>query len=313
MRLFLFAIIVVGLRLGAQSVPSTIHLGTIEYVTGRLRDPHILSTEPGAHHDPVWSPDGTLIAYVTQRPDADQPALVIRSALNGRTIRGVNVQLGTFYPLVWSDSYLYGTGWTKASGLGIYRVNAETGVAEAAYQEKGHIRVSKDGKNVYVGRPLQDGKEMVLIERAIASGKEREVMRREWFQGMALSPDNQHLITAGIDRVTNARTTLLVSLTTGDVRELQRVPSELSPSDLTNWTRGAKFWHAEWTPGSQSFLTLKRSVDEAQDDEVWDVPLQGEPRKLAFTLPRTTLTFRLQPGGTKIAWAIRMASTDAKQ
>jgi hypothetical protein len=43
-------------------------------------------------------------------------------------------------------------------------------------------------------------------------------------------------------------------------------------------------------------VLLKRLADEAQDDEAWEVPLAGTSRKLDFRLPRTTLTYRLQPG-----------------
>lgn len=228
-------------------------------------------------------------------------------------MRNLNLQLGSFFPLVWSESFIYGTGWTKQNGAGIYRVSTQTGIGDLHYKGTGHIRVSKDGKKVYFGRSIENGMAMVLIEREIAAGTEREVMRRQWFQGMAIAQDNQHLITAGIDPATNSRITLLVSLTSGRVRELQRTPSDVSPVDLTAWARGTKFWHAEWKSGGQSFLTLKRFHDETQEDEVWEVPIEGPPRMLAFHLPRTTLTYRLQPGGTKIVWATRLISEAGKR
>ena len=78
-------------------------------------------------------------------------------------------------------------------------------------------------------------------------------------------------------------------------------------------TRGTKFWHAEWVPGGRSFLMLKRLADETQDDEVWEVPLERTPRKLDFRLPRTTLTYRLQPGGSKIAWAYETCQIPAER
>jgi hypothetical protein len=135
-------------------------------------------------------------------------------------------------------------------------------------------------------------------------------MRREWFQGIGVSQNGQYIVTAGVDRATNSRTALLISVATGEVREVLRVRSDLMPSDLTAFTRGTRFWHAEWVPGGRSFLMLKRLADETEDDEVWEVPLEGTPRKLDFKLPRTMLTYRLQPGGNKIALACRVAQSN---
>jgi hypothetical protein len=284
--------------------PSTVQVATVDFAAGRLIDkPQLISSESGSNHDPMWSPDGRLLAYMSDM-------LVVRAADSGRTIREVRVSLGNFSPLVWAGESLYGVGENSASGRGIYRVDAHTGAAEPVYIGDGHIRVSRDGKSVFFGRLLPNGNETALIEREIAGGKEREVMRREWFQGIAVSQNGQYIVTAGVDRTTNSRTALLISVATGEVREVLRVRSDLMPSDLTVFTRGTRFWHAEWVPGDRSFLMLKRLANETQDDEVWEVPLEGTLRKLDFKLPRTTLTYRLQPGGNKIALACRVAQSN---
>jgi len=307
MRRLAITILAAAMIAWTQSVPSTVQIATVDFAAGRLIDkPQVVSSELGSNHDPVWSPDGRSLVYVSEEPGGAKRALVVRSADSGRSIRDVKLQLG-FAPLVWSGDSLYGTGWSRPSGGGIYRVDAETGAAGPVYIGDGHIRVSRDGKSVFFGRPLQSGQGLALIEREIAGGKEREIMRREWFQGMAVSQNKQYIVSAGIDRATNSRTALLISVASGEVREVLRVSSDLMPSDLTDWPRGTKFWHAEWVPGGRSFLMLKRQADERQDDEVWEVPLEGKPRKLDFRLPRTTLTYRLQPGGNKIVWACTIA------
>ena len=263
----------------------------------------------------MWSPDGKSLAYMSVEPDAGKSKLVVRSADSGRIIREVRVQVGSFWPLVWSGNSLYGEGWSSLNGSGIYRVDAQTGADEPAYLGPvgpPNVRVSRDGKAVFFGRHLQNG-EMALITRMIDNGKEREIMRRQWFQGIGISQNGQYIVTAGIDRSTNSRTALLISVESGEVREVLRVGSDLMPSDLTVWTRGTKFWHAEWVPGGRSFLILKRFADEAQDDEVWEVPLEGIPRKLDFRLARKSLTFRLQPGGNKIAWAHETIDVSSKK
>lgn len=284
--------------------PSTVHVSRVDFAAGRLIEkPQALSSEVGANHDPMWSPDGNSLAYMCDEPGVAKPKLVVRSADSGRIIREVGVPLGRFAPVVWAGNSLYGVGQNSASGGGIYRVDAETGAAEPVYIGDGHLRVSRDGKSVFFERPLQNGNEMALIEREIAGGKEREIMRRESFQGVGVSQNKQYIVTAGIDRRTNSRTVLLISVASREVREVLRVGSDLMLSDLTIFARGTRFWHAEWVPGGRSFLMLKRLADQTQNDEVWEVPLEGTPRKLDFRLPRTTLTYRLQPGGNKIAWA----------
>lgn len=304
MRRLAIAIFALALTAWTQTRPSIIQMATLDFATGRLIDkPQVVSSELGSNHDPVWSPDGRSLAYMSEDPGGANRALVVRSADSGRIIRKVKLQLGSFYPLVWSRDSLYGTGWSRPSGGGIYRVDAETGAAEPVYMGNGHIRVSRDGKSVFFGRPLPNGKELAMIEQEVATGKEREIMRREWFQGFAVSQNKQYIVSAGMDHATNSRTALLISVASGEVREVLRVGSDLMSSDLSAFARGTRFWHAEWVPGGRSFLMLKRLADETQDDEVWEVPLEGTPRKLDFRLPRTTLTYRLQPGGNKIAWA----------
>jgi len=307
MRGPVIALSLLALTAWPQSFPSsTVQVATVDFAAGRLIDkPQLVSSELGSNHDPMWSPDGSALAYMSVDAGATQDMLVVRSADSGRIVRQVRVPLDDFAPLVWAASSLYGVGVNSASGRGIYRVDAETGAAEPVYIGDGHLRVSREGRSVFFGRPLQNGNETALIEREIPSGKEREIMRREWFQGIGVSQNNQYIVTAGIDHATNSRTALLISVASGEVREVLRVGSDLMPSDLTAFTRGTRFWHAEWVPGGRSFLMLKRLADEAQDDEVWEVPLEGTPRKLDFRLPRTTLTYRLQPGGNKIAWAKR--------
>ena len=168
---------------------------------------------------------------------------------------------------------------------------------------------------MFFRQELAGAKEITLIQQDIATGQRREIFRREWFTGIGISPDSQYIVTAGIDRASNSRTVLLISVATGQAREVLRVPSEIGASDLTLWTNGTRFWHAEWVADGESFLILKRFADETQSDEVWEVPLRGTPRKLDFRLPRTVSTYRLQPHGKKIAWglasrAVRAATSE---
>lgn len=64
-----------------QSVPSTVQIATVDFAAGRLIDkPQVVSSELGLNHDPVWSPDGRLLAYVSEEPGGATHALVVRSA-----------------------------------------------------------------------------------------------------------------------------------------------------------------------------------------------------------------------------------------
>lgn len=300
---------------------SNVHVATLDLAAGRLIDtPQAVTDELESNYGQVWSPDGKSLAYISNEPNSAKQRLVVRSADSGRIIREVRLQLRDFWPHKWVGGVLYGEGWVGTIGNTAISVNIETGAAEPILGREqlasgGGPRFSQEGKSVFFRQELAGAKEITLIQQDIATGQRREIFRREWFTGIGISPDSQYIVTAGIDRASNSRTVLLISVATGQAREVLRVPSEIGASDLTLWTNGTRFWHAEWVADGESFLILKRFADETQSDEVWEVPLRGTPRKLDFRLPRTVSTYRLQPHGKKIAWglasrAVRAATSE---
>src|SRR5690349_18906360 len=122
MRRLVLAALAASVSAKAQSFPpSTVYLATADFASGRLiAKEQVISSEPGANHDPVWSPDGQLIGYMSVQPGVGSQAFVIRSAISGREIRRVSVTVEDFAPLVWVENALYGTGGRGRNGTGIY-------------------------------------------------------------------------------------------------------------------------------------------------------------------------------------------------
>src|SRR5260370_32649863 len=101
---------------------------------------------------------------------------------------------------------------------GIYRIEAETGDASGLLPDTPGERSaatgvwSLDGKSVYIVRMYRDRNDtpFAFIERDLATGTERVVIRRRALGGLNISPDGQYIATASVYESTNSRSSLLV-------------------------------------------------------------------------------------------------------
>jgi Tol biopolymer transport system component len=136
-----------------------------------------------------------------------------------------------------------------------------------------------------------------IVARTLDSGEERELARRSRepgepptvLAGLALSPDGRHIITGTRDRGTNASVLLAVSVSSGESRELLRVP-DVALEVLM------------WAPDSQSIFVRRRPDAERQPDVVRLPAAGGEPVKVEWTLGHDTRDFRVHPDGKRIAF-----------
>jgi len=83
-RQLVIGMLVAALAAWSQSGPSTVRIATLDFGVGKLVDaPHVFSPEEGANHDPVWSSDGKLLAYMSVSPGDAKRLLVVRAADSG--------------------------------------------------------------------------------------------------------------------------------------------------------------------------------------------------------------------------------------
>jgi Tol biopolymer transport system component len=301
---------------GGPDSSSTIQVASFDFVTGKfLSAPTELIEEPDrSNSNPRWSPDGKYLAYVSLRAPSwlRNVALVIRS-IETHQSRELRPKLSYFDYLSWAPdgaSFLV-AGSDFRGQTGVYRIDAQTGdVAPIILDQPGERSTypawSPDGKNIYLRRNFAGLKETALIRRELKSGNESEVIRREVLGPPNLSPDGQHIGTAGIDRSNNSRLLLLVPVAGGEPRELIRVAAHVPPGDLADiLNKGEAFFGFHWAADSRSFITRKRLTYEEPTDEIWRVPLDGSsPHKLEWRPQRNINGISIHPGSRKISFVV---------
>ncbi len=259
---------------------------------------------------PSWSPDGKYLAYLSERgrTGSANPVLVIRSAETSEVVRELRVKLSNLYSNLWAPDgrSLFLQGRDFKGRWGTYRMDVQTGdLSPFILHERRDLLYptwSPDGKSLYFSRQISGGKEFAVIQRDLASGSEKEVIRRAFVVANKVSPDGQYIAASSVDPSTNSRTKLLIPTAGGEPREIMRVATGVEPGALTNSSKGIGLVGTQWASDSRSFLTTKRFNDEKHSDEVWRVPLDGGvPIKLDLG---GVIGFQLHPDGRRIVFAV---------
>ena len=200
---------------------SDVAIGTFDFSTGATSQPSDDVTLPSfgaSHRSPEWSPDGRELAYVVERGTGiGQSSLAIRSVATD-VVQELRPQLsrveGRVEWLRWAPdgrSFVVSIGTTAYfRGLsGLWRVDRVTADVSAIVPGTFAPRAqdtpgvgnrfhgwSPDARKIYLqrGLPLEQG--IVLFERDVASGQERELFREAGpgpYYSPSLSPDGKTL------------------------------------------------------------------------------------------------------------------------
>ncbi len=146
-----------------------------------------------------------------------------------------------------------------------------------------------------------------FIERDLATGTERVVIRRRALGGLNISPDGQYIATPSVDESTNSRTYLLVPVAGGEPRELMRMSSEVPAEDLLNGNKGVWLRNACWAPDSRSVLAFKGRGGVLQEPssaevELWQIPIDGSAPRRIDGLSPTDGGISVHPDGRRVAF-----------
>ena len=292
------------------SPSSNIQIASFDFDAGKLLSTPTDVTQAYLESNtlPDWSPDGKYLAYVSERgrTGSANTVLVIRSTEKDQVVRELRMKLSNLYPLLtWAHDgrSLLLQGRDFNGRWGIYQIDAQTGDMSMLIldpqRELLYPSWARDGKSLYLSRRVSGGKEFAVVQRDLASGNEKELLRRPFAVANRVSPDGRYLAVSSVDPSSGSRVKLLIPTAGGEPREVMRVPAGVGPGDLTNYGKGIGLIGTQWAPDSRSFLTTKRFNDEKHGDEVWRVPLEGgAPSKL--DLPPIN-GFKVQPSGRQIA------------
>jgi Tol biopolymer transport system component len=288
-----------ALYYGVQVGNRDIQVAPFDFGTGEFLSKPVKPIQDfvGEHRQPDWSPDGKYLAYVSQRAAAGSRNIVlaIRSVDSGQT-RQLHPRLNYFQAPRWAPDgrSLVVSGQDKGR-QGIYRIDAQTG-------DTSPITLSEPGENIFWTQWSPDGlrlyyrrnraKDAVIIERDVASGSEREIIRRANLSfGVDLSPDGRQIAVVIDDQSSKSSAVMLIPVAGGEPRELIRVNHPQSFEIMT------------WAPDGRGLLLRKSSFAGGNEHELWLVPISdGKPRQVTSNLNIDGAFVRVHPDRRQIAF-----------
>jgi Tol biopolymer transport system component len=303
----LYSRVVIG---GSDIQVATVDFGTGKLLSGPVRPAHSFL---GFDNNPKWSPDGKYLSYDSDRGRmGGQPVLSIWSAGTGQ-IREIQPRLnGWGGNVTWAPDgrSLIARGRDLKNREGVFRIDAQTGEATPILMSEpnsvfGNPQFSPDGKRLYYQAARNtDVVNRVFIVRDLASGNEREIIRRpvrdnarQTFS-LNLSPDGRFIATTYNDESTKSSVALLIPVSGGEPRELLRVRE---PQVLLGT--------ASWMPDGRAFVVNKVLKAGENERELWLVPVDGsQPRKIDVGTinvpgPAASPAVSVNPDGRRIAYA----------
>jgi Tol biopolymer transport system component len=280
-----------------RHVNTGIRVGEFDFNTGRFLSAPVdpVVTFIGKNRRPAWSPDGKSLAYLSERSNAEVqgPMLVVRSTDTG-ALHEFQIKLFIFSELSWSPDgrSLVVLGSDRRRVTGLYRINAQTGevtlIAARKPEDAASPDWSADGSRLYYRRALPND-EAAFVEYDLASGVEKELIRRSSLGGVWLSPDRRYIAT--FSRLSGERNSLLLIPTGGgSARELAQV----TVGRIRVWA---------WAPDGNSVFVQKLSGELSGD--VLRVPVSGgAPQELGLKTDPESSPLRVSPDGKRVAFQV---------
>lgn len=294
------------------------YIATLDFQTGKqlelLKQPIV-----GSSFNPVWSPDGEYLAYVTEKTKPEglgvfDHVLCIHSFQTGKD-REVPCELRRIRNPHWSPDgrSIVVTGTIKGTRPenyqgGLYQIEIQTGETKALveYAFGPPVRVgmwgtincelSPDGSAIfYITRDS-------ILKHEMDSGKEKEIysnpnllMTRRYYRPLALSPDGERLVFGIRDPKTNEESLWIMPSSGGDAPELLKLP------------KSKRIRAIAWTPDGEYVLFMKR---EKKSTGLWRISPKGGDTQKLWQSEKQLSGLSVHPDGRQIAFYTTKIDTE---
>jgi Tol biopolymer transport system component len=271
---------------GVQTTMQDVYVAELDPDTGKVTVPASQASRRlvGANTWPDWSPDGKLLAFVTDNSPGTQnlPVLSILSLESGKQDE-LHPRMTTLSRLRWSpDGHsILASGRDEKGGGGLYRIDAQTGDVSPIVQSGGRrfpweSAWSPDGRTIYY--EMGAG----IVARDLGTGRERVIHPDA--RHFAPSPDGRFLAIGREDPPDRSGVLEIVTLGTGQFRELLRVPTPAFFYKVLSWSADGRY------------------LFYSKHGTLWRVAVEnGRSEELAITM-EGLLQVRAHPDGRRITF-----------
>jgi Tol biopolymer transport system component len=249
----------------------------------------------GSNSDPVWSPDGKYLAYLSRRePEGLKSSAICIMNMN----TGDEIELFPKFKsparLRWfpdGKSFLV-SGTNENDQTGLFKVDAKTGeIALIVTGDSGYYVAgcSPDGKKVFYGADLWKEKIFRILMYDLSTQQKKEIYRseRQIFR-MDISPDGKQLVFWEV----KDNTIKLISVDGGQPKALLKLEEGAINS-------------VAWSPdGNDIFFSKIIKGGKTGKCELWRIPSEGgKPEKFELTLDGL-IDLDIHPEGSLIAFTL---------
>lgn len=274
--------------------PVLVQASSIDLNTGKLTSsPWNFQQFIGSRGRPEWSPNGDRLAYQSCQPLGGGPCTLWIRSMDTGSQRELKLKLGYFFFPRWSPDgreLLVRGQDPRGRNNGLYRIDVESGEATlvvSPYPGQSMPQWAADGKHVYYRRAT------AVIERNLASGAEREVVRipTESPAEIAVSPDGRHIVYQAAHTTPGSEGLFMMPVGGGQPRLLLEATSPERLMNRFGWT----------ADGGAIAVATRRDANQT----LWLVPIDGgKPRRLDIDVNSWAIGdgFRFDPAGKRVAF-----------
>ncbi|OFW08379.1 MAG: hypothetical protein A3H96_20965 [Acidobacteria bacterium RIFCSPLOWO2_02_FULL_67_36] len=295
-----------------------IRVGPVDLVNGQpLAEATPVSDPTHARsHDPVWSRDGKLLAYLAQSGGTGQQLEITNGA--GEVQRQIPMPV-SFNPrkLVWTpdNAGILVFGSDPQGRHGIHRIDLRQATLTPVLVE-GHVNdgmtfyaLSPDGATLYYRKAVElaaVSKPHAIVARDLRTGSEKDVLRVGPGRGIVVSPDGKWLAYTDENMPEKKYNLMIAPVGGGTPRSVYQ------PFGRVMNNR----WGLNWAPDGRSLVVYDEPANRPAG--VWQVPIDGRPPRLVMDMRRISggaadpaaglsndvrpIDLRLSPDGRRLAY-----------